>query len=170
MDRKTRKSITNELLIPIILMTGFIPVIVHMYEYDPNLSQFNWFPDYLGQQSDFFFVRKMIAIVVVGLVMGGILLYRHFGKKEEFRFENCLYLLLLYLLFVVMSALFSPHKYWVVRGTYELFEPVWVIFSYVVLCYYTYHFVKEEKQVDVILRWSGIGIGIVTLIGAFEQA
>ena len=149
-------------------MTGFIPVIVHMYEYDPNLSQFNWFPDYLGQQCDFFFVWKMIAIVVVGLVMGGILLYRHFWKKEEFRFENCLYLLFLYLLFVVMSALFSPHKYWVVRGTYELFEPVWVIFSYVVLCYYTYHFVKEEKQVDVILRWSGIGIGIVTLIGVFQ--
>lgn len=149
-------------------MMGFIPMIVHMYEYDPNLSQFEWFSDNIAGQSDFFFVWKMIAIIVVGLVMGGILLYWHFGKKEELRFENCLYLLFFYLLFVAMSALFSPHKYWVVRGTYELFEPVWVIFSYIMLCYYAYHFVQEEKQVDVILRWSGIGVGIVTLIGIFQ--
>lgn len=168
MNKKTGNSITNKLLIPIILMMGFVPVIVHMYEYDPNLSQFDWFLDYVGQQIDFFLAWKMIAIIVVGLVMGGILLYWHFKKKEELKFENCLYLLFFYLLFVVMSALFSPHKFWLVRGTYELFEPVWVIFAYIMLCYYAYCFVREEKQVDIILRLSGIGIGIVTLIGVFQ--
>lgn len=34
-----------------------------------------------------------------------------------------------------------------------------------ILCYYVYNYVQEEKQIEVILRWSGIGIAIVTLIG-----
>ena len=54
------------------------------------------------------------------------------------------------------------------HGTYELFEPVWVVFVYMILCYYVYNYVQEEKQIEVILRWSGIGIAIVTLIGFFQ--
>lgn len=99
--------------------------------------------------------------------MLAILLIRYLNKKE-FAFENSFYFLMVYALFVAMSALFSSHKYWVAHGTYELFEPVWVIFVYMILCYYVYNYVQEEKQIEVILRWSGIGIAIVTLIGFFQ--
>lgn len=50
-----------------------------------------------------------------------------------------------YALFVAMSALFSNHKYWVAHGAYELFEPVWVVLIYMILCYYIYNYVQEEK-------------------------
>ena len=65
----------NKELIPIILMMGFIPLIVHMYQYNANLSQFDWFPSESDGQVDFFFGWKMIAIIIVGIVMVGILLY-----------------------------------------------------------------------------------------------
>ena len=39
---------------------------------------------------------------------------------------------------------------------------------YLSMCYYVYNYVQEEKQIEVILRWSGIGIAIVTLIGFFQ--
>ena len=55
------------------------------------------------------------------LVMLAILLIRYLNKKE-FAFENSFYFLMVYALFVAMSALFSSHKYWVAHGTYELFE------------------------------------------------
>ena len=163
---KTEKS--NKLLIPIILMMGFVPLIVHMYQYNANLSQFDWFPSGSDSQVDFFFGWKMVAIIIVGIVMAGILLYRYLKKKETLRFENAFYCLFFYGLFVAMSALFSSYKYWVVRGTYELFEPVWVVFAYILLCYYTYHFVQGEKQVKVVLSVAGIGMAIVTLIGVFQ--
>lgn len=162
------KKKTNALLIPIILMMGFVPLIVHMFEYDANLSQFDWFPASSGSQTDFFFAWKMIAIVVIGVVMIGIMLYRYLKKKEQFQFENSFYMLFVYAMFVAMSALFSSYKYWVARGTYELFEPVWVVFAYMILCYYIYNYVQEEKQVNKILLWSGIGMAIVTLIGVFQ--
>ena len=35
------------------------------------------------------------------------------------------------------------------------------------LCYYVYNFVNEEKHVEFILKISGIGMAIVTVIGKF---
>lgn len=164
---KNRKK-SNALMLPIILMMGFVPLIVHMFEYDSNLSQFDWFPTNSESQVDFFFAWKMIAIVIIGVVMIGIMLYRYAKKKEQFQFENAFYMMFVYAMFVAMSALFSNYKYWVARGTYELFEPVWVVFAYMILCYYIYNYVQEEKQVNKILLWSGIGMAIVTLIGVFQ--
>lgn len=163
-----KKKSSNKVFIPIILLMGFIPLIVHTYSYNSNLSQFNWFPSGADSQTDFFFGWKMITIIVVGIVMAGILFYQYFKKKQGLRFENAFYFLFFYAMFVAMSALFSSYKYWVVRGSYELFEPVWVVFVYILLCYYTYHFVQEEQQVKFILCGAGIGMAVVTLIGVFQ--
>lgn len=163
-----KKKSSNKVFIPIILLMGFIPLIVHTYSYNSNLSQFNWFPSGADSQTDFFFGWKMITIIVVGIVMAGILFYQYFKKKQGLRFENAFYSLFFYAMFVAMSALFSSYKYWVVRGSYELFEPVWVVFVYILLCYYTYHFVQEEQQVKFILCGAGIGMAVVTLIGVFQ--
>lgn len=166
--RYSQKKSSNKLLIPIILMIGFIPLIVHTYTYNSGLSQFDWFPDASETLMDVFFGWKMIAIIIVGAVMLGILLF-HVYKEKTFQFENAFYLLFSYALFVAISALFSPYKYWVTHGTYDLFESVWVVFAYIILCYYTYNYVREEKQVETILRWSGIGVFIVALIGVFQS-
>ena len=163
-----KKKASNKVFIPIILLMGIIPLIVHTYSYNSNLSQFNWFPSGADSQTDFFFGWKMITIIVVGIVMAGILFYQYFKKKQGLRFENAFYFLFFYAMFVAMSALFSSYKYWVVRGSYELFEPVWVVFVYILLCYYTYHFVQEEQQVKFILCGAGIGMAVVTLIGVFQ--
>lgn len=172
MSKKNEHTVkqSNKVLLPIIIMMGFIPLIVHMYVYNCNLSQFEWFSANSDRQSDFFFAWKMIAIVAVAIVMIGILLYQALKKKKkmEFRLENSFYFLFLYAMFVGMSALFSGYKYWVVRGTFELFEPVWVVFAYILLCYYTYQFVQNERQVKFILGAAGIGMTIVTLIGVFQ--
>lgn len=69
-------------MIPVILMMGFVPLLVHMYSYNSNLSQFDWFPANSDTQTDFFFAWKMIAIVIIGVLMAAILLYRHYVKKE----------------------------------------------------------------------------------------
>lgn len=89
-------------------------------------------------------------------------------EERDLQFENSFYFLMVYGLFVLMSALFSKYKHWVSGGTYELFESVWVVFAYMLLCYYVYNFVNEEKHVEFILKISGIGMAIVTVIGVFQ--
>ena len=104
-NSKSKKS-SNKVFIPIILLMGIIPLIVHTYSYNSNLSQFNWFPSGADSQTDFFFGWKMITIIVVGIVMAGILFYQYFKKKQGLRFENAFYFLFFYAMFVAMSALF----------------------------------------------------------------
>lgn len=51
-NKNTLKA--NKILIPIIIMMGFIPAIVHSFVYNTNLAQFDWYPDSAAQQTDFF--------------------------------------------------------------------------------------------------------------------
>ena len=87
----------NKLMIPIILMMGFVPLLVHMYSYNANLSQFDWFPANSDTQTDFFFAWKMIGIIAIAVVMVGILVYKYYVKNEKLKFENSFYLLFVYL-------------------------------------------------------------------------
>lgn len=159
---------TNKFLIPSAVALGFIPLIVHAFYYNCRLSEFDWFPDGADQMSDFFLAWKMIAIILVGAVMAAVLLVRHFQRHEQLEFENAFYMLLLYGLFVAMAALFSNYKHWIVYGSHQMFESIWVLATYMVFCYYTYQYVREEAHVQVLLNWGGIGAGILLLIGAFQ--
>ena len=165
---KHSKEANNRILIPSILAIGIIPLIIHVFYYDSQLSQFVWFPDNSDQASDYFLGWKMIAIIIIGIIMAVTMLFRHLNKKDKLVFENAFYLLFMYALFVGMSALFSNYKHWVNAGSYQVFESVWVIFSYLIFCYYTYQYVQDAKQVTALLKWGGIGVLILILIGAFQ--
>ena len=165
---RNRKKESFKLLIPVIFVIGFVPMLVHEYVYETNLAQFNWYPDNYNQSTDFFLGWKMVAMIAAGIIMSLVFLYQYLVKKRELRFENNFYLLFGYLLFVAMSALFSKYKYWVGRGSFELLEPVWVVISYIIVCYYIYNFVETEKQVDIILKISAVGMSVVTLIAVFQ--
>ena len=91
-NKNTLKA--NKILIPVILLIGLIPIIVHSFVYDTNLAQFDWYPESAAKQTDFFFAWKMIAIILVGVVMLAILLIRYLNKKE-FKFENSFYFLII---------------------------------------------------------------------------
>lgn len=165
---RQKKEASNRILIPSMLALGVIPLLIHAFYYDSQLSQFAWFPDGTDQMNDYFLGWKMVAIIIVGAVMIGTMSFRYFKKKEKFEFENTFYVLFIYALFAGMSALFSNYKHWVNAGSYQMFESVWVLFSYVIFCYYTYQYVTSEKQAIALLKWGGIGCVVLMLIGAFQ--
>lgn len=164
---KTTKQKNNKVLIPIIFVLGFVPLIVHQYEYHTHLSVFEWFPDASEIVTDFFLAYKSFAILILGAVMLGILIYDYIHKKR-LSFEPMCDLLVAYAVLVLLSGLLSKYRAYAFRGSYEEFEPVWVVLSYVMFCYYTYHYVQNGGQVRRVLHWSGIGIMAVTMIGVFQ--
>ena len=164
----TNKKQPLVLLFPIIFAIGFVPLIVHMYVYDTGLSQFDWYSSMSEPRVDLFMSWKMIAIIVLGGLMTVIMLFQYFHTKKGPEFSNIFYLLMFYGIFAVMSALFSPYKRWVVKGTFELMEPVWVILAYIVLCFYTFQAVQKEEQIVRVLKFSFVGITIVLLSGILQ--
>lgn len=155
-------------LAPVVVAISIIPLIVRLYQFDPNLSQFDWFSDYVRNDTDFFLAWKMWAIILLGIIMVVVMLYSYKCKKT-FQMGNAFYFLFGYAFMVTMSALCSPHKYWVTRGVDEFFEPVWVVLVYVFICYYAYNYVNTEARVYSVLRFSMIGVAIALLIGCFQS-
>ena len=155
-------------LLPMILVLGFIPLIVHMYTYNCGLSQFDWFPDASEIQSDFFLYYKMLAIIVVGIVMICMLVYTNGMKKMSLKWNNVWYFLFAYAFLAFLSALFSPYRSFAFRGSYEVFESIWVVLCYIVFCFYSYQMIQSERDIKFVGKFAGIGIAIVSLIGLFQ--
>lgn len=168
MENTIQKKKRNTILIPSMIALGVIPLITHAFNYDNQLTQFIWFPDDSGKSCDFFLAWKMIAIITVGAVMTMLLLVQRFVKHNRIRFESNFYALFIYGVFVAVSALLSQYKHWVVCGSYQMFESVWVLFAYIMFCFYTYQYVRDESQIRSLLMWGGVGIVILTLIGTFQ--
>lgn len=168
MNVSRRNSGSAIKIFPIIFTLGFIPLIVHMYQYDAGWENLAWFPNISNAQIDFFLGWKSIAIVLISIVMLGILFYHGKHNKYKFRIEPSFLFLLVYGLFAVMSAIFSSYKPQVFTGSYEVLQPVEVILGYLLICFYTYQFADNGDQILRILRFSGIGFALMLIIGFFQ--
>lgn len=162
--KKHRKEIP---LIPVIFAMGFIPLLSHQFIYRTHLSNFDWYPDSAEVQMDLFLAYKAIAIIIIGLIMFLSLLYSYIHKKK-LSFEPAFYLLFAYAGLALMSSVFSPYREYAFRFSYEVFQPIEVYLAYVILCYYTYHHIRDEKHIKKVLLFSGIGILLVTAIGLLQ--
>ena len=151
---KDKKRILE--LLPIVLVLGFIPLLVHMHTYNCNLSQFDWFPNGSESQSDFFLYYKMVAIIIVGVLMAVLLLYKYATDKKSFQWNHAWYFLLAYGFLALLSALFSQYRYFAFHGSYEVFESIWVVLCYVLFCFYAYQHIRlYGRSVFTVLTCAG---------------
>lgn len=166
-EKKKVKKKTNKLLIPSMIALGLIPFIVMQFVYNNGLSKFIWYPNE-GVTIDLLLGWKMIATVTIGVLMLGILVYRKIRHHESFGLENEFYPLVIYGIFVILSGVFSHYKRWAFCGTFEMLEPVGVVLAYLVICFYTYHYIRNESDVHMVIKWAGIGTVILLINGCFQ--
>ena len=157
----------NKLMIPSIIVIGLIPFVVMQFAYNNGLSQFIWYPDD-GNTLELLLGWKLIATVTIGVLMTGILAYRKIKHHEKLDIGNAFYPLVLYGIFVLLSGIFSHYKRWAFCGTFEMLEPVGIVLAYLVICFYTYHYIRSESDVHMVMKWAGIGTGILLINGFFQ--
>lgn len=162
-----KKLLSNSSLLPIILVLGYVPLLVHQFTYSTHLSQFEWFPNSSEIQTDFFYGYKAIATAILGISMLLILLWSY-RKKNALSFEPIFFFLIAYAVLVLLSALFSPYRAYAFRLGFEVFQPVWIVLCYTIFCYYAYNCVQAKEDIFYIFRFSGLGIFLVTLIGVLQ--
>lgn len=154
-------------LFPLMFILAVVPLIVRVYPYMANMSQFPWFTsdDF---QIDFFLHGKSAALTAMGIYMVVILgIYALIGNIER---KNCWILIPLgiYGAFTLFSSVFSQYSYYSFHGSFEGFETVWVILTYCVIVVYACFMVKSSKDVRILLYTFAIGVFILTIIGFFQ--
>ena len=157
-------------LIPLILVMTVVPLIVRMYFFNSHLSQFDWYPD-SGEtldKQDFFLYYKAVAVILLAIVMCAVLAYRYTKKKREFTWCYELVPVLIYAVLTLLSSLFSQYRYFCFHGMAEIFESVWVLLGYCVILFYAYELINTIEDVDCVMRWLTVGLGVMLVIGVMQ--
>ncbi len=137
----------------LLLAAVFIPLVVRLHRYDPNLSQFNWFLQ-STEEIDVFLYWKSRILPVLGALMGLVLLYKFTDRRflQEQKKNIWLYPLAAYGILTLLSTLFSQYRSFGFSGIHEQFESVWVVLTYCLLTFFTYAIVKDTKDVADLRR------------------
>jgi len=166
MNKKKTKTV---FLVPVILLLTIVPLIVHLYNSDTNLAQFDWYP-VNDKVKDYFLYYKSVAITLIAIVMCLILAYRYKTAQREFKLCYEFIPVGVYAVLSLISSVFSQYRYFSFHGSTEMFESVWVILGYCVIAFYTYQVVNTLEDVDSIMKWLTAGLALMLAVGILQAA
>lgn len=154
-------------MLPVVLMAGLVSLIVREVHYQTQLSGYPWFA--LAEDGyEFFLAPKSVVLTILFLLMVTIIAIRY--KKTGVKLHKVkLFLpLMVYLLFVVLSSVFSVNRSFSFGGSYEQFEPVWVLLCYGTAVFYLYLFAVTLKEKQVVADAICANATIVGFIGVLQ--
>lgn len=157
----------NYMLIPIFFIVVLLPLVVRLAVYENHLSGFDWFSKET-HKADFFLYYKQIAFIVVSGLMLCMMLVKIFMGECKIRKHITLIPLGVYMLFALLSSIFSDYKQFSFSGIYEQFESVWVLLGYGLAVFYVFHMVDTELDIKSIVKYLTIGIVLSCIIGTFQ--
>ena len=132
--------------IPTAIAAGIIPLISGVYLYTNDvLTGYPWFIASGNYSTDVFLAYKSFALQILMAVMAAVFVYAVIKTKEKPRFDRPFLLLVPYLFWVVLSGICSEYPGLSFGISYDRFEPVGVVVSYVVIFVYSYFFVNSES-------------------------
>lgn len=158
------------MMIPIVLAIGIIPLIIRVTVHsNERLAEGLGLPQSFYRFADIFFSCKATAIQILMALMAVTLLFCTLGLKKKLPWNRTFIPALVYLLFVFLSGVLSKYGSLAFKGSYERFEPTGVILGYTIICYYSFIFSKDEEGMKILVRMSGVLVGIMLLLGMLQS-
>lgn len=154
-------------MLPVVLAVALVPLIMGQYENSNGLMKYAWFNggavDY-----DFFLGWKSVLLSLLAFVMAGCVIRRLVKEKKKAPFVKVFLPLFGYGLLVFLSACASVNKTFSFSGSFEQFESVWVLLSYVLIAYYVFLFAKSETELQVVADAVCFCGTVVSLLGVLQ--
>lgn len=149
-------------LFPIIFAIGVIPLIVRIQYYDPQLSQYSWFPDNSNIMDMFMYWKQKAMVQLDAILLVG---YFYLWRKNELKKEKLYIPLGIYVILILLSSIcsVSPTHTW--NGFFGMLESAFVLFGYCMICYYAFAILKSEKQIKIVMFALAIGVFVLCGIG-----
>lgn len=157
-------------LIPIIFILAVVPLIVYLRVVPLKGATYQFWN---GQQNnyDFFSYYKMVwflTAVVFSLIFLGIRSYQ--SDIGYVRKSIYYYPIIVYVVFVLLSTLFSKYKGIAMLGFTDRYEGMFTLLGYMAVLFVTINLVREEDDVKLLLGALITGAVIIGIIGAFQYA
>ena len=163
--RKYREEASAGIILSVIA-AGIIPLIMRTYTYDSHLSDYQWFSTD-GTVVDIFLAAKSFVIIAVGILMAIVLIYKA-ANYDKLPKSRLFIVMAAYGAMVLISGLASKWKGFAFGGSYEMFESVLVVLCYLMFAYYTCAVTENRTTLLAFLKWTGIFVLVLMLIGVFQ--
>ena len=150
--------------VPVMLFTAVVIMLMRMMPYERPMQGYFWYSGG-NDLTDFFSYLKMEAILVIAGLALLILLYRVFTQTLQIKRTAVYIPMLVYLLMVGISYIFSDNKVVAYLGWNERFEGTVVLVAYMVMLFYTINTINTEKAVKGVLYAVGGSTFILSLLG-----
>lgn len=154
-------------MLPVLLMVGLLPLVVRQYGYQTGLEEYPWFES-TAKMYEFFLAPKAAILTVLFFVLAGGVLFRVWKEKKKTPFLKMFLPLFAYGVLVLLSACFSVNRTFSFNGSYEQFETVWVLLSYVLAVYYVFLYAQSEMELQVVVDAICFGATVIGLIGTLQ--
>lgn len=171
MKKLTEKHI---FLLPIALWFIIIPLIVKVKFFPNPLADLSWYSSE-STLADFFLYYKSQLVTITGVLMLLILCWQisRMRKKDALvSSDSRIFIpILVYLVLVIFSSLFSEYGYFCTHGMPDQFETVWNLIAYVVAlfyCYYAVVWLKVEKDVLSLIFIAAVPVSLICVLQFFK--
>lgn len=165
-NRNERKELSWAFLIPLIAAVVFVPLIVRIHMYDPKLSDYGWFSMETDSMDVFHYWKNFFLSII-----GGILLCLLMGlalAEGKLQIRKMFIPLGIYAIMCILSTFFSVSRYHSIHGFYEMFESIFCLLSYCLICYYSYAVLRTERSLRTMAIWILIGVALLGIIGTSQ--
>lgn len=165
------KNVKRVCIIPLVLLFVVIPLTVKQKIYANPLLDYSWYMSDTAL-SDFFLYYKSVLVTVAGVMMLVLLGWQISKMRRKNMLVNSntkIFIpLIIYLVLVVLSSLFSKYGYFCTHGMPDQFENVWNLIAYVVAVFYCYYLVVYQDTENMMLSIITIGVALVGLLCFFQ--
>lgn len=157
-------TLDKRFLIPSVISIGMIPLIMREHVYNTHLTNQTWFAPQPTDTDFYLFYKQWTTVILAGICLI-LLLVRSKRNYEELpwnwkQFSPAL----VYMAFVMISAIFSIRPLFAFAGGYEMMHSALALLSYMVILYYTYTCIVSADHVIWLFRYSSIFICIEIIL------
>lgn len=148
-----KKRLSVYYFIPLLLIAGFVPLIVHGKYIDLSGSTQGLY--WTGQQQYLDFFSYWKAFWIVALTVTALVLYISLYKQKKLPFKNLkqYYIPLgIYAIFVIISTFTAIDTQTALWGFVDMYQGMFVLLSYVLITFLTINFVNNERDVDLFVN------------------
>ena len=169
-DRQRRLEV-----LPLIFAFAVIPLILGVKAYNTELSQYSWYAGYNPERVDIFLYWKNVFVVLTGILMALILLFRYYINREKLLNglmkgrRLIIFLLLVILVFETISAFSASPLTLSFRGSMEEFQSFPAQLSYIVFFIYAFEMLSDKEHIITFFRGASPFLAVLLTVGALQR-
>lgn len=154
---------------PIAFILSIVPLIVRMTPVDSDQATIDIVgvqassTDLFSQNKSFFLIIFCIILIVISIIF-----FKKIFEKKDKILNSIVILGFVFIIFTVLSAIFSNYKHVAMWGMYDRAEGFITITCYVILFLYSIYTFKSTKDYKYILIPIYILVGINAFLGLFQ--